>query len=146
MATLIDYRRAQAAQPTDSSSMATMVDFRPLQQGAPADETAAHTASEAAAEAPSETLAEAPLEAPAEASAEGGEQDPDESHWHETFDRFRELKAELGEPADRIGFEKFSARLRKNRADLVAKHSCKGVRFSVYAKDGKAAIKASAIR
>ena len=51
-----------------------------------------------------------------------------------------------GEPADRISFEKFAAKLKRNRADLVAKHNCKGVRFSVYEKDGKAAIKASAIR
>jgi hypothetical protein len=74
------------------------------------------------------------------------EQDPDEQHWHETFDRFKELKARLGEPADKISFEKFAAKLKKNRADLVAKHNCKGVRFSVYEKEGKAAIKASAIR
>jgi hypothetical protein len=74
------------------------------------------------------------------------EQDPDEQHWHETFDRFKALKAQLGEPADKISFEKFAAKLKKNRADLVAKHNCKGVRFSVYEKEGKAAIKASAIR
>jgi hypothetical protein len=74
------------------------------------------------------------------------EQDPDEQHWHETYDRFKELKAQLGEPADKISFEKFAAKLKKNRADLVAKHNCKGVRFSVYEKEGKAAIKASAIR
>ena len=74
------------------------------------------------------------------------EEDPDEPHWRETFDKFKALKAELGEPADRISFEKFAAKLRKNRADLLAKHHCRGVRFSVYAKDGKAAIKASAIR
>ena len=74
------------------------------------------------------------------------EQDPDEPHWRETFDRFKELKARLGEPADRISFEKFAAKLKKNRADLLAKHNCKGVRFSVYEKEGKAAIKASAIR
>jgi hypothetical protein len=74
------------------------------------------------------------------------ESDPDEEHWRETFERFRELKAQLGEPADRISFEKFAAKLKKNRADLVAKHNCKGVRFSVYEKDGKAAIRASAIR
>ena len=72
--------------------------------------------------------------------------DPDEPHWRETYDRFVELKVQLGEPADRISFEKFAAKLKKNRADLVAKHNCKGVRFSVYEKDGKAAIKASAIR
>ncbi len=72
--------------------------------------------------------------------------DPDEDHWRETFDRFRELKTSLGEAADKIGFDKFATKLRKNRADLIAKHNCKGVRFSVYEKDGKAAIKASAIR
>ena len=74
------------------------------------------------------------------------ESDPDEEHWRETFDRFRELKAQLGEPGDRISFERFAAKLKKNRADLVAKHNCKGVRFSVYEKEGKAAIRASAIR
>jgi len=74
------------------------------------------------------------------------ESDPDEEHWRETFDRFCELKAQLGEPADRISFEKFAGKLKKNRADLVAKHNCKGVRFSVYEKEGKAAIRASAIR
>ena len=73
-------------------------------------------------------------------------EDPDEQHWRETFDKFKELKAQLGEPSDRISFEKFATKLRKNRADLLAKHNCKGVRFSVYEKDGKAAIKASAIR
>jgi hypothetical protein len=74
------------------------------------------------------------------------EADPDEQHWRETFDKFIELKVSLGEPSDKITFEKFSAKLRKNRADLLAKHNAKGVRFIVYEKDGKAAIKASAIR
>jgi hypothetical protein len=74
------------------------------------------------------------------------ESDPDETHWRETYDQFVELKTQLGEPADRLSFEKFAAKLKKNRSELVAKHNCKGVRFSVYEKDGKAAIKASAIR
>jgi hypothetical protein len=72
--------------------------------------------------------------------------DPDEPHWRETYDRFVEMKVQLGEPATPVSFEKFAAKLKKNRADLVAKHNCKGVRFSVYEKDGKATIKASAIR
>ena len=58
------------------------------------------------------------------------ETDPDETHWRETYDRFRELKLQLGEPADRLSFEKFAAKLKKNRTDLLAKHNCKGVRFS----------------
>jgi len=74
------------------------------------------------------------------------EEDPDEAHWRETFDQFKALKEQLGEPADKISFEKFAAKLKKNRSELVARHNCRGVRFSVYEKDGKAAIKASAIR
>ena len=73
-------------------------------------------------------------------------QDPDAQHWHETYDRFKEMKTQLGETSDKISFEKFAAKLKKNRADLLARHSCKGVRFSVYQKDGKAAIKATALR
>lgn len=111
--------------------------------------------------APAEALGVAPLsegvrfsEPPPEASVTmqdfslpGTEEtDPDELHWRETYDRFRELKLQLGEPTDRISFEKFAAKLKKNRADLLARHHCKGVRFSVYEKDGRAAIKASAIR
>ena len=56
------------------------------------------------------------------------------------------MKDQLGEPADGLEFAKFSAKLRKNRADLMARHSCKGVRFVAYEKGGKAAIKATAIR
>jgi hypothetical protein len=84
--------------------------------------------------------------APAAEEEAAADSDPDETHWRETYDQFVELKAQLGEPADRLSFEKFAAKLKKNRSDLVAKHNCKGVRFSVYEKDGKAAIKASAIR
>ena len=109
----------------------------------------------AAAATPEPATAEVPpaeASAPAEpamqdlAPAPAEEPDPDEPHWRETFDRFRQLKAQLGEPVDRITFERFAAKLKKNRADLVVKHRCKGVRFSVYEKDGRAAIKASAIR
>jgi hypothetical protein len=36
--------------------------------------------------------------------------------------------------------------LRRNREELMARHNARGVRFSVYLKDGRAAIKASALR
>ena len=38
--------------------------------------------------------------------------------------------------------EKFSAKLDKTRAAVVAKHNCADVRFEVYVKNGKAALKA----
>src|SRR3954464_13287150 len=102
----------------------------------------------AAEAAPAAQAAAAPVHSAAEElpPAAGQEVDPDEGHWRETYDRFRELKTRLGEPVDRITFEKFVAKLKQNRADLITKHHCKGVRFSVYEKDGKAAIKAAAIR
>jgi hypothetical protein len=96
----------------------------------------------------------APASPPAEAEAAGAALqpatapagDPDEPHFLDTFRKFVELRQQTGEPADRVSYEKFVAKLKKNREDLIAKHSAKGVRFSVYVKDGKASIKASAIR
>ncbi len=72
--------------------------------------------------------------------------DRDEPHWRDTFQRFLQARASTGEPSEKLSYEKFAAKLKKNREDLLARHACKGVRFSVYLKDGKAAIKASAIK
>ena len=76
---------------------------------------------------------------------EGEESDPDEAHFQETFERFLELRRETGE-AGNVSYEKFVAKLRRNRGELMERHHAKGVRFSVYLKDGRAAIKASALR
>jgi len=72
--------------------------------------------------------------------------DADEAHWRDTFQDFLTARAQTGEAADRLSYEKFAAKLKKNREDLLARHNCRGVRFKVYVKDGKAAIKASAIK
>jgi len=66
-------------------------------------------------------------------------------HFRETFERFLELRRETGE-ASNVSYEKFAAKLRRNREELMERHHAKGVRFSVYLKDGRAAIKASALR
>jgi hypothetical protein len=103
---------------------------------------AAEPAPEPAAEPPSEAAPEAALAAE---PGTGAEADPDEAHWRDVFEQFLALKRQLGEPG-RISYEKFAAKLAKNRADLMEKRQCSGVRFSVYEKDGKASIKASAVR
>jgi hypothetical protein len=95
-----------------------------------------------AAETPAEAEPAAETEPVAEAAAGA---DPDDAHWHDVFEQFLALKQKLGEPG-RISYERFAAKLAKNRADLMAKRQCSGVRFSVYEKDGKASIKASAVR
>lgn len=70
----------------------------------------------------------------------------DEAHFHDTFEKFVALRQQTGEGEINVPYEKFAARLRKNREELLAKHGARQVRFTVYVKDGKAAIKASAIR
>ena len=74
------------------------------------------------------------------------EEDPDEAHFQDTFQQFLALREQTGEGAGNASYEKFAAKLRKNREDLLSRHNARGIRFIVYEKDGKAAIKASALR
>jgi hypothetical protein len=78
--------------------------------------------------------------------ADSAGDDPDEAHFKETFEQFVALREQTGEGSGNVSYEKFAARLRKNREDLLAKHGARGVRFAVYLKEGKAAIKASTTR
>jgi hypothetical protein len=68
------------------------------------------------------------------------------AEWKRVYEEFVRLKKECGEPTDGISFEKFKNTLRKNRDQLLQRHACKSVRFSVYVKEGKAALKASPVR
>ena len=71
----------------------------------------------------------------------------EDDHWREVFADFVATKEKCGEPADAgFTFEKFSAKLRKNKEQLVAKYNCKTVRFQVYVKEGKAALKATPVK
>lgn len=70
----------------------------------------------------------------------------DNAHFQETYERFVEMRRACGEPTGDLAFDKFVAKLRKNREGLIEKYSCRTVRFQVYKKDGKAALKATPIR
>lgn len=72
--------------------------------------------------------------------------DPDEAHFHEVFQDFASTRERCGEPADGLTYEKFAMKLRKNRDQLTQKYSCRTVRFQVYVKDGKAALKATPVK
>ena len=98
---------------------------------------------EPALEAAPEPAAYAETVVEAEPFAEPG--DPDQAHWHEVHERFVSLRDSLGETGA-MPYEKFAERLRKNRETLVAKHLCKSVRFTVFEKEGKAAIKATPVK
>ena len=69
-----------------------------------------------------------------------------EAHVREVFEQFVTTKRECGESVAGLTIEKFSQRLRDNRAALMTKHDCRTVRFSVYVKDGKASLRATPIK
>jgi hypothetical protein len=71
----------------------------------------------------------------------------DEGDFAEIFEEFVQVKQACGEPTDNLTYERFAAKLRKNERDLKAKRpDIKRVQFTVYVKDGKAALKAKVIK
>jgi hypothetical protein len=70
----------------------------------------------------------------------------EEVHFQETFRDFLSTRQKCGEPNDGITYDKFAGKLRKNKEQLVAKYNCRTVRFQVYVKDGKAALKATPVK
>ncbi len=78
-----------------------------------------------------------------------GEPDADpgaDPHFKQVFEQFLSTKRSCGEPTSGLTYPKFAEKLVKNRADLVAKTGCREVRFTVYVKDGKAALKATPVK
>lgn len=70
----------------------------------------------------------------------------DEETFRRVFDEFIALKKKCGESVNNLTFKKFAAKLKKNREALIAKHGCDEVRFQVYIKDGRAALKATPVK
>jgi hypothetical protein len=73
-------------------------------------------------------------------------QEEEDAHFRHVFDDFVETKRSCGEPTAGLTQAKFLQKLRDNKSALVTKHGCRTVRFSVYVKDGKAALRATPIR
>jgi hypothetical protein len=71
---------------------------------------------------------------------------PDEGDWRAVYNDFVALKQQCGESTDGFTYEKFEQTLKKNRDVLVQRHGAKRVKFSVYVKDGRAALKANPIK
>lgn len=70
----------------------------------------------------------------------------EEAEWREVYQQFVATKQQCGEPVEGFTYEKFRATLIKNRDALASRHGAGQVRFSVYVKDGKAALKANPLR
>ncbi len=77
------------------------------------------------------------------ADGDSGNVDP---YFKSVYDQFVAVKQSCNEPTSGLTYQKFSEKLIKNRDDLMAKTGCKEVRFTVYVKDGKAALKATPVK
>jgi hypothetical protein len=67
------------------------------------------------------------------------------AEWHAVFQDFVGLKQQCGESTDGFNYDKFEQTLKKKNEELLSRHGAKRVKFSVYVKEGKAALKASPI-
>jgi hypothetical protein len=68
------------------------------------------------------------------------------AEWRNVYEEFLSVKKQCGEPTASLTFEKFKGTLQRNKDALVSRHNCSRVRFTVYVKDGKAALKASPVK
>jgi hypothetical protein len=85
-----------------------------------------------------------PLPAGNGAAADG---DGDElTEWQKVYEEFLAMKQQCGEPTAGMTFEKFKSTLQRNKDALVQRHGVTRVKFTVYAKEGKAALKASPVK
>jgi histidine kinase family protein len=99
--------------------------------------------------APIPFVPSAPLTLDDEPSGRGSARiDPSrvDPHFKQVFDQFLSLKQRCNESIAGLVYEKFAEKLAKNRDDLITKTGCREVRFTVYVKDGKAALKATPVK
>ncbi|MCX4241897.1 MXAN_5187 family protein [Paraliomyxa miuraensis] len=84
---------------------------------------------------------------PASTPAAPAAADPREAYYRSVYDQFVRVKTQCGEPTDKLTFEKFAQKLAKNTSDLKKKKpDIDDVQFTVYVKDGKAALKAKVVK
>jgi hypothetical protein len=127
---------ATMAAPEPSVARALPLEPRPSDEAPPPGVAAAPAASPAAG----------PLQAAPQGVAPGMVEVDEETHWQQIFQDFLRTRASCGEPTEGLTYDKFRLKLEGNKAALVAKYACKSVKFQVYVKDGKAALKATPVR
>jgi hypothetical protein len=66
--------------------------------------------------------------------------------WRKVYEDFVATKQQCGESIEGFSYEKFEKTLKKNQTAIMKRHGAKRVKFAVYVKEGRAALKASPIR
>lgn len=79
-----------------------------------------------------------------EASAPG--EQGEETHFREVFDQFVATQKECGASTSGLTFDKFVKKLHAARNQVMKRHDAAEVRFTVYVKQGRAALKASPVK
>jgi len=69
-----------------------------------------------------------------------------DAHFKDVFNQFVETKKQCGEPTTGLTYDRFAEKLRKNTNDLKTRYKCRSVKFQVYVKNGKAALRATPIK
>lgn len=80
------------------------------------------------------------------ASSATSPQSATDVHFRQVYDEFVQVKKQCGESLTGFTFEKFAQTLKKNKETIVQKHDAQDVKFTVYIKDGKAALKATPVK
>lgn len=88
----------------------------------------------------------APQPAPPPPPAAAADDGDEEAHWRQVFQDFLRTRTSCGEPSEGLTYDKFRIKLEGNKAALVSKYACRTVKFQVYVKDGKAALKATPVK
>lgn len=69
----------------------------------------------------------------------------EETHYREVFEQFIATQERCGVSVKGLTFDKFVRKLHAAREQVIKRHKASGVRFTVYVKEGRAALKASPV-
>ena len=99
------------------------------------------------ANVPSDAMAKSSSDKPRDPSVQLGNtlEPEDRAHFKDVYERFIDLRRRCGESTSDLAFDRFLSKLTRNRETLMKKYNCRTVRFQVYKKDGKAALKATPV-
>jgi hypothetical protein len=78
-------------------------------------------------------------------SADATLSDDLDAQFRSVYEEFIETKQRCGESTDGVTYDKFALKLKANLDQLMSRYACRTVRFQVYVKDGKAALKATPV-
>lgn len=70
----------------------------------------------------------------------------DNPEWEGVYREYLQTRQACGESTEGLSFDKFMGTLQRNREAIIKRHGVSRVKFSVYVKQGRAALKANPIR